>query len=422
MTANAPLRASELTDLTAYVAVRQTTEALCAPLLVDDYQVQAVPETSPPKWHLAHVTWFFETFLLRPFLPGYRPFDERFAHLFNSYYVGLGSFHPRSERHALSRPGVEEIYRYRAHVDAHMGELLASTAGGSEAVAARLTLGLHHEQQHQELLAMDIKRNFFANPLHPTYQPAPTPVPTASGPMTWVEQPGGVREIGQGGAGFAFDNERPRHRVFVAAHRLGARLVTNGDYLAFVADDGYARPELWLSDGWSALQSRCWHAPLYWQRDGDTWHEFTLGGLRPLDPAAPVCHVSWYEAEAYARWRGARLPTEAELELAAQRAPIAGNFLESGALHPQPAVDGAPQWYGDAWEWTASAYLPYPGFRPLPGALGEYNGKFMANQMVLRGGSCATPRSHLRATYRNFFYPHDRWPFAGIRLATDANV
>lgn len=406
----------------AYRAVRETSEQLCAPLAVDDYQVQAAPEASPPKWHLAHVTWFFETFLLVPFLRGYTPFDARYAQLFNSYYVTVGSFHPRTERHALSRPTVEEVLRYRAHVDRHMGELLErlSAADGGE-VRARLTLGLHHEQQHQELLAMDIKRNFFANPLLPAYRAGePLPGGGEATALRWIDRPAGVREIGWSGHGFAFDNERPRHRVFVGEHRLASRLVTNGEYLEFVAAGGYARPELWLSDGWTAVQSRGWTAPLYWRQDASGWHEFRLDGLRPLELAAPVCHVSHYEADAYARWRGARLPTEAELELAAAETPLAGNFLESGSLHPRPAEPGEGQWYGDVWEWTGSAYLPYPGFRPLPGALGEYNGKFMANQMVLRGGCCVTPRSHMRATYRNFFYPHDRWPFTGIRLATDA--
>jgi ergothioneine biosynthesis protein EgtB len=406
----------------AYRAVRRTSEELCAPLQIDDYQVQAAPEASPAKWHLAHVTWFFETFLLVPFLRGYAPFDGRYAHLFNSYYVTVGSFHPRAERHALSRPTVEEIYRYRAHVDRHMEALLAAPRGGiAGELRQRLVLGLNHEQQHQELLVMDIKRNFFANPLLPAYRSGITGAARGeSVPLAWIDRPSGVREIGYGGDGFAFDNERPRHRVFVGEHRLGSRLVTNAEYLEFVDDGAYARPELWLSDGWSAVQSRGWGAPLYWHREGSGWHEFTLDGLRPLELAAPVCHVSHYEADAYARWRGARLPTEAELEVAASERTLAGNFLDSGHLHPRPASETDAQWYGDAWEWTGSAYLPYPGFRPLAGALGEYNGKFMANQMVLRGGGCATPRSHLRATYRNFFYPHDRWAFAGIRLATDA--
>jgi ergothioneine biosynthesis protein EgtB len=405
-----------------YSAVRRTTESLCAPLQIDDYQLQAAPEASPPKWHLAHVTWFFETFLLVPYLRGYAPFDARFGHLFNSYYVSVGSVHPRSERHALSRPTVEEVYRYRSHVDAHMGELLAAARGNMAAeLHARLTLGLNHEQQHQELLVMDIKRNFFANPLLPAYR-AGTPQPPVREAvlMRWIERPSGVREIGHAGSGFAFDNERPRHRAFVGEHRLGSRLVTNGEYLEFVESGGYARPDLWLSDGWTAIQSRGWTAPLYWRREASGWHEFTLDGLRPLEHQAPVCHVSHYEADAYARWRGARLPFEAELEIAGIEAPVKGNFLESGALHPRPAERGEGQWHGDAWEWTGSAYLPYPGFRPLAGALGEYNGKFMANQMVLRGGCCATPRSHLRPTYRNFFYPHDRWAFTGIRLAADA--
>lgn len=406
---------------TPYSQVRQRTEALCAPLETDDYQVQSVVDASPPKWHLAHVTWFFETFLLKPFLRGYRPLDDRYEQIFNSYYNTVGPFHPRAQRHTLSRPTVGQVYEYRAHVDRHMAELSAACSAGHRAtVDARLTLGTHHEQQHQELLLMDIKRNFFANPLYPVYSAATRSSPSTAVPLRWRSFPGGIREIGNAGGAFAFDNESPRHKVLLRDYQLASRPVTNGEYLEFIDAGGYGRPDLWLSDGWAAVQERRWKAPLYWIEIDGQWHEMTLSGVRPVNPAEPVCHVSYYEADAYARWRDARLPTEAEWECAAADQAIDGNFVESGIYHPRPAAsetDG--QWYGDVWEWTSSGYTPYPGYRPLEGALGEYNGKFMANQYVLRGGCCATPRSHMRTTYRNFFYPPDRWPFTGIRLARD---
>ena len=303
-----------------------------------------------------------------------------------------------------------------------MVELEACCAPAHRAtVAQRITLGLNHEQQHQELLLMDIKRNFFANPLYPAYAKRPVAAAREAPPARWLDLPGGIHEIGHGAGAFAFDNEQPRHKVFLRDYRLASRPVTNAEYREFVEDGGYARADLWLSDGWETIQSRNWRAPLYWLPvDGD-WHEMTLAGVAPLEEAAPVCHLSYYEADAYARWRGARLPTEPEWEAAAGDAPIEGNFVESGAYHPRPAAAATDaQWYGDVWEWTSSAYAPYPGYRPLTGALGEYNGKFMSNQYVLRGGCCATPRSHMRATYRNFFYPPDRWPFTGVRLARDA--
>ena len=403
----------------AFLEVRKRTEQLCAPLETDDYQVQSVIDASPPKWHLAHVTWFFETFLLKPFLPGYTPLDARYAKIFNSYYNTIGPFHPRAQRHTLSRPTVAEVYAYRSHVDDHLVKLIDRCAPAHRAsLAQRLTLGMNHEQQHQELLLMDIKRNFYANPLYPTYSARAREAATDLVPARWLDLPGGIREIGHGADAFAFDNERPRHKVFVDAYRLSSRPVTNGEYLEFVQDRGYARPELWLSDGWSAVQERGWKAPLYWTEVDGAWHEMTLAGMAPLEPHAPVCHVSYYEADAYARWRHARLPTESEWECAVSGEPLDGNFAESGVYHPRAATgaDDA-QWFGDVWEWTSSAYSPYPGYRAPEGALGEYNGKFMANQYVLRGGCCVTPRSHIRATYRNFFYPHDRWPFTGIRLA-----
>jgi ergothioneine biosynthesis protein EgtB len=404
-----------------YSEIRGRSEALCEPLAIDDYQVQSVIETSPPKWHLAHVTWFFETFLLKPFLPAYKALDARYEQLFNSYYNAIGPFHPRAERHTLSRPTVEEVYAYRAHVDAHMRELIAECAPAHRsAVGERIALGLNHEQQHQELLVMDVKRNFFANPMYPAYRAAPEEEHVGTPALRWLEFPGGIREIGHGGSSFCFDNEQPRHKVFMRDFRLASRPTTNAEFLEFVDAGGYSRPELWLADGWTAINERRWHAPLYWVQSGDAWHEMTLSGLRRLNPAEPVCHVSYYEADAYARWREARLPTEAEWETAAGAEKLAGNFAENGRYHPRAAMNEADrQWFGDVWEWTASPYAPYPGYRSLPGALGEYNGKFMANQYVLRGGCCATPQAHMRASYRNFFYPHDRWPFTGIRLACD---
>ncbi len=405
-----------------YREVRGRSEALCAPLATDDYQVQSILETSPPKWHLAHITWFFETFVLAPYARGYLPFHPRYGELFNSYYQTVGQPFARAARHVLSRPTVEEVYHYRAHVDGHMAVLLdAPPAEHAAEIARRVELGLHHEQQHQELLLMDVKHNFSMNPLAPAYHERAAGAATAAAPLRWLEFHGGVREIGWGGNGFCFDNETPRHKAWLDDFRLGSRLVTNAEYREFIDAGGYRQPQWWLADGWSVVRERGWAAPLYWRLLDGAWHEFTLAGLQPLEPAAPVCHVSHYEADAYARWRGARLPTEAELEVATSARPITGNFVETGALHPRPAQNDADgQWFGDVWEWTQSAYTPYPGYRPLEGALGEYNGKFMSNQLVLRGGCCATPQSHQRPTYRNFFYPQDRWPFTGIRLATDA--
>ncbi|HYH41636.1 MAG TPA: ergothioneine biosynthesis protein EgtB [Burkholderiales bacterium] len=420
---HALLRSSRAPEPVArFGEVRQQTEALCDPLETDDYQVQSVIDTSPPKWHLAHVTWFFETFLLKPYLDGYRPLDARYEQIFNSYYNTVGPFHPRPQRHTLSRPTVDQVYAYRAHVDTHMAELMEACAPANRTgFEHRLTLGLNHEQQHQELLVMDVKRNFFANPLYPVYSEARSGPTAGAPPVRWLDFPGGIREIGHGGgSSFSFDNEQPRHKVFLRDYRLASRPVTNGEYLEFVESGGYTRPELWLSDGWSTIQERRWLAPLYWTKLDGVWHEMTLSGMRTLEPSTPVCHLSYYEADAYARWQGARLPTEPEWEAATSSENLDGNFVESGLYHPRPAAgpDDA-QWFGDVWEWTASPYSPYPGYRPLEGALGEYNGKFMANQYVLRGGCCATPLSHMRATYRNFFYPHDRWPFTGLRLASD---
>ncbi|CAL1240863.1 ergothioneine biosynthesis protein EgtB [Candidatus Methylocalor cossyra] len=407
-----------------YRRIRDESVLLCSPLALEDYVIQAMPEVSPPKWHLAHTSWFFEQFVLVPYVPGYRPFHPTYGHLFNSYYETAGTPFPRPQRGLLARPTVEEVYRYRTHVDGAMAELLAAPPESAwQSVAARTWLGLHHEQQHQELLLTDIKYNFSVNPLRPVYRPLAPAERRAAPPLGWRDYPGGIRDIGHGGDGFAYDNETPRHPVLLRPYRLATRLTTVGEFLEFIEADGYRRPELWLADGWATARQRGWEAPLYWERIDGAWWHMTLGGLRPLDEHEPVCHVSFYEADAYARWRGRRLPSEAEWESAAAGQPILGNCRDTGRYHPavaDPPRNGAPsQLFGDVWEWTQSPYAPYPGFKPLAGSLGEYNGKFMCNQMVLRGGSCATPRAHLRATYRNFFYPADRWQFSGIRLAED---
>ncbi|MCS7081187.1 MAG: ergothioneine biosynthesis protein EgtB [Chloracidobacterium sp.] len=408
-----------------YRTVRAVSEAICRPLEVEDYVVQPMPDVSPPKWHLAHTSWFFETFVLKPYAADYRLFHPRYGYLFNSYYEAVGDRHPRAQRGLVTRPTVREVYAYRAHVNAAVEHFITHADAKTWATAQPvLELGLHHEQQHQELLLTDIKAILAASPLDPAYLPPPERAPTApSAPPVpadgWYAVEGGKYAVGCSGDGFAFDNEGPRHDVWLRPFRIAARLVTNGDFLAFMADGGYRRPELWLSDGWATVTTHGWRAPLYWRQaaDGDWW-TLTLYGLRPVDPAEPVCHISFYEADAYARWAGKRLPTEAEWEVAARSRPVTGNFYESGALHPLPQAADAP-FYGDVWVWTASPYTAYPGFRPLAGALGEYNGKFMCNQMVLRGGSCATSVTHIRATYRNFFPPDARWQFTGVRLAED---
>lgn len=410
--------------LQAFRQVRETSRALCTPLKPEDCNIQSMPEVSPPKWHLAHTSWFFETFILRPTLTkAYRPFDPRFQYLFNSYYEGVGPYHPRSERGNLSRPTLNEVMDYRAYVDQAIEGLIIKKLAGDQ-VLSLLELGLHHEQQHQELMLMDIKHIFFCNPLRPSYQEWKPEAPISAVPLKWQNYPEGLFKIGWEGKGFAYDNECPRHRVFVEAFRLGTRLVTNGEYLEFIQDGAYQNPLLWLSDGWDQVLRSQWTAPLYWEKSGDAWVEMTLSGQRPLDLNEPVCHVSFYEAEAFARWAERRLPTEAEWEISALSQPIQGNFFESKRLHPEPAPrqdSGFPvQLFGDVWEWTASPYVPYPGFKPAAGPVGEYNGKFMCNQMVLRGGSCLSSESHIRPSYRNFFFPHQRWHCAGIRLAEDA--
>ena len=412
--------------LDQYRTVRAFSEKICEPLVPEDYVVQSMPDVSPAKWHLAHTSWFFETFLLKPHLAGYQSIHPQYDYLFNSYYNAVGERHCRVKRGVISRPTVDETYVYRAYVDRYMDTLLSEA--NEEKIAELeplLTLGLHHEQQHQELMITDLKYNFFENPLCPVYRPRRDFPGSAAPEMEWITFSEGVREIGYGGSGFAFDNETPRHKEYVSAFALGSRLVTNGEYLKFAEAGGYEQPEWWLSEGWSTVNANGWTAPLCWWNKRGDWKEFTLAGMGDLDLDAPVCHVSLFEADAYARWAGARLATEAEWETASETVPLCGNFAESGRSHPAPLApsDAQPgqlhQMFGDVWEWTRSQYDPYPGYAPPPGALGEYNGKFMCNQFVLRGGSCATSHSHMRATYRNFFPPDARWQFTGIRLAKD---
>lgn len=409
--------------LQRFRTVRQDSESLCQPLQIEDYVIQTTPEASPAKWHLAHVTWFYETFILTVFSDNYREFHPRFRYLFNSYYEQVGEFFPRPHRGLLSRPTVEEVYRYRTYVDAQMSQLIEKANEKDwYHIASRLLIGLNHEQQHQELLLTDLKYNLAFNPLRPAYRhDLPTPPHRTAPPLNWFDYADGLEAIGFQGDGFAYDNESPRHSVYIRPFKLASRLVTNREYLAFIEADGYQRPELWLSDGWSTIHKLGWQAPLYWEQVDGQWWQMTLGGMRPLVLDEPVCHVSYYEANAFATWQEKRLPTEAEWEVAARDLPLTGHLRDKGFLHPIVAEPGTGllQMFGDVWEWTQSPYIPYPGYRPQSGALGEYNGKFMCNQMVLRGGSCVTPNDHIRVTYRNFFYPHERWQFKGLRLAED---
>ena len=407
-----------------YSQVRSFTERLCEPLEPEDYVIQSMPDASPVKWHLAHTSWFFDTFVLQPAHAANPIRHPQYAYLFNSYYNAVGPMHCRPRRGMISRPTVKQAMVYRREVDESMIGLIESASDLLwQKIEPVVVLGLHHEQQHQELLLTDLKHLFAQNPLHPIYSHA---LNTFAGPepaLQWIPFSGGLHWIGHEGTDFSFDNEHPRHQEFLQDFALGARLVSNTDYLQFMNEGGYERPELWLSLGWFTVNENKWKAPLYWEEQDGQWHSFTLSGLKPIVPSEPVCHISYFEAEAFARWAGARLPTEAEWEVASATVPVTGNFVETGHFHPQPH-DARPgqalgQMFGDAWEWTRSAYSPYPGYNPPPGAIGEYNGKFMCNQYVLRGGSCVTAQTHIRRSYRNFFSPEKRWQFSGMRLAKD---
>ncbi len=405
-----------------FQAVRGTTDRLAEPLTPEDCLLQSMPDASPTKWHLAHTTWFFETFILGPEIPGYEPASPDANFLFNSYYNAIGERIARDRRGMLSRPSMEEVRRYRREIDRRMGNFLAEIdEENRRRVAPTVVLGLNHEQQHQELILTDIKHAFASNPLRPRYQSTVKGRESEATPLSWLDGAEGIVMVGQEGEEFAFDNESPRHRELLEPHQIASRPATVREYLEFMEAGGYRRPEYWLSDGWAARKSNGWEAPLYWERGDGGWQAFTLAGMRPLVEAEPVVHLSFYEADAFARWSGARLPTEAEWESFASGRDVVGNFLESGRFHPEAAGKTGPtepaQLFGDVWEWTASPYVGYPGYRPAAGALGEYNGKFMCNQFVLRGGSCASPSSHLRASYRNFFPPDARWQFSGVRLA-----
>jgi ergothioneine biosynthesis protein EgtB len=399
--------------LQRYAAIRRATKVITEGLSAEDQMVQSMPEASPTKWHLAHTSWFFETFILNPNVPGYRLFHDDFTFLFNSYYKQLGSHPNRAFRGLFSRPSLDQVLDYRQHVDRHMVELLA--ANTDHKIASLTEIGLNHEQQHQELIITDIKHGLWSNPLRPAWRKSLQSSRTKPAQFQWADFDENLYSIGFAGDGFSFDNEGPRHQVFVNRFSIASRPVTNADYLDFMRDGGYSRPDLWLSEGWDIVNTQQWKSPLYWEELDGYCNTFTASGPQPLDLDEPVCHVSYYEADAYAHWAGARLPSEAEWEIAASSQAIEGNFLESGRFHP--AASDSNQFFGDVWEWTSSPYMGYPGFRPTEGALGEYNGKFMINQMVLRGGSCATPQSHIRATYRNFFPPQVRWQFMGLRLA-----
>ncbi len=404
---------------------RRTSLWIAEPLTQEDQIVQAIDDASPTKWHLAHTTWFFEEMVLKPFDPAYRVFDDRFGYCFNSYYETAGPRHPRPKRSLLTRPRHDEVMAYRRHIDEALATFFDRGGNGQPPEALRLIeLGIHHEQQHQELMLTDCLAAFAGNPLRPAYREEEHAAhgKQAAADLEWVSFAGGIFPVGHDGEGFAFDNEGPRHDQLMRPFRLANRLVTNGEWLDFMEDGGYETPTLWLSDGWATVRREGWEAPLYWEMRAGVWHQMGLRGLQPVDPARPVCHVSYYEADAFARWAGKRLPTEFEWEVAAKSLPLDGNILSRKALRPLPASTGEgglQQMIGDVWEWTGSAYLAFPGFRPAEGAVGEYNGKFMCNQFVLKGGSCVTPEGHIRRSYRNFFYPHQRWQFTGLRLADD---
>ncbi|MBN8207686.1 ergothioneine biosynthesis protein EgtB [Bacillus sp. NTK071] len=411
--------------LHSYETIRMMTNKLVEPLETEDYTIQSIPDVSPPKWHMAHTTWFFETFILKEYCESYRSFHEEFDYLFNSYYESVGSFFPRHSRGLLSRPSIEKVRSYRKDIDEEVIRLIIEADEKKLVdISGLIEIGLNHEQQHQELLMTDIKYNFSINPLKPVYRELEMNSDGKASPLEWVSFEGGLVETGINEEdGFSFDNERPVHKVWLEPFELATRTVTNGEYLAFIEDGGYQRAEFWLSDGWSTVKNQNWEAPLHWEKKDGEWYNFTLHGLVPVNREEPVTHISYYEAEAYASWVGKRLPTEAEWEVAVRDQPITGNFVEDGVYHPVASVkndEGQLQKaYGDVWEWTKSPYMPYPGNKPLDGALGEYNAKFMSSQMILRGGSCVTSQSHIRPTYRNFFAPDKRWQFTGIRLAGD---
>ncbi len=404
-----------------FAAVRARSLQLCESLRAEDMVAQSMADASPTKWHLAHTTWFFETFVLAVHDEAHRPHHPDYGRLFNSYYHGAGERHARPLRGSLTRPDIDEVRAYRAAVDASIAALIGRGSRDHAEALRVIEVGLHHEQQHQELMLTDIKHLFSQNPLEVRYRAVLPVAPAASArtALEWIHRPEGLYETGHGGGSFSFDNERPRHRVFLEAHALADRLATNGEFRAFIDAGGYTRPELWLDAGWETVSRHGWSQPFYWRGEGDARREFTLAGERPLVDEEPVSHLSFFEADAFARWSGARLPSEAEWEVLASEGVCEGNFVESGRLHPEAATEGRTQLFGDLWEWTRSAYGPYPGFQPEPGTLGEYNGKFMSSQMTLRGGSCASARAHIRATYRNFFHPPDRWQFSGVRLAKD---
>ncbi len=413
---SAPARQGEISSSLA--ATRRLSLDIADPLSPEDQVVQASEDSSPAKWHLAHTTWFFEELVLRPFLRGYEAFDDRFSYCFNSYYESLGPRHPRPKRGLLTRPSAEEVRAYRAHVDENLWKLMSQSL--SQEALGLIETGIHHEQQHQELMLTDILALFAANPLSPIYrEKADRPAPTI-GPGAWRKIDGGIVEIGHGGEGFAFDNEGPRHQVLLRDFQIFSRSVINGEWMAFMAAGGYGTASLWLSDGWATVQREGWDAPGYWQNRDGQWHQMTLHGLRPVEENRPVTHISFYEADAFAKWAGHRLPTEFEWEIASAGEPDPAPFDLSNLIAKPASADGISPFFGGVWEWTQSAYLPYPGYRPVAGPLGEYNGKFMCNQMVLRGASVATPDHHVRPTYRNFFYPHQRWQFMGVRLACGA--
>lgn len=421
-----PERSDRELWLERYRSVRAQTIKLAEPLSVEDQVVQTIWFISPTKWHLAHTSWFFETFILRPHLPGYVPLSEEFNYLFNSYYNSVGEQFPQARRGMIARPGVAQVHAYRAHVDAAMSECLPGlSARDWEIVRGLLDVGLHHEQQHQELLVTDIKHVFAQNPLHPVYIDRAPTTPRPPEELRWRSFDEGVYEVGHHTTDFCFDNELPRHKTYIHGFELAHRPSTNAEFIAFMEDGGYSDPRHWLSDGWATVKQQEWEAPMYWERVDGRWHTMTLSGLLPVDPNEPVCHISYYEADAFATWAGARLPREHEWELAAvSSTQTSGDFLESARYHPSPSEAATTDFralLGGVWEWTASPYTAYPGYRQAEGALGEYNGKFMCNTIVLRGGSCATPESHIRETYRNFFSPQTRWQFSGVRLAKDSS-